>query len=410
MDVINASNENSSLINSLNTAESTNLPLNYEITNNIKPTSVQWIKHTSNSSVGYSKTLEFDVSRFGYWRNCIIAFDMTGTADTINSSNGSMFDVIDFVEVLSSGRAIQKMTGTQLKVSVVNEPADARHNVLVGSGWGDTATGLGSGTAKSFYVNVPFSIFDNIRNCINTRFNEPLRLRIGLKDGKIWNKTGEALASATLNDVCVYNHYIRPTAGDDEKVVEANFGDGETLTKALYDYSSESETTYTTSTTAGAELKIDLKENGAVRDMYIICQKPITADKQTYKKPNPVKTIKLLGGGQTILELPAKLVKLYSNRTFGRGFCVDGGNSANATDLQAGMEDVYKISFGLDDSSHYFSGLVSFREINSPQLVLTLDADTDNSVANATCNVVYRKATLVSTDPSSGKNSVALSN
>ena len=34
MDVINASNENSSLINSVNTAESTNLPLNYEITNN----------------------------------------------------------------------------------------------------------------------------------------------------------------------------------------------------------------------------------------------------------------------------------------------------------------------------------------------------------------------------------------
>ena len=117
-----------------------------------------------------------------------------------------------------------------------------------------------------------------------------------------------------------------------------------------------------------------------------------------------------MGGGQTILELPAKLVKLYSNRTFGRGFCSDGGNSANATDLQAGVENLYKISFGLDDSSHYFSGLVSFREINSPQLVLTMDTDTDNSVANATVNVVYRKATLVSTDPSSGKNSVALSN
>ena len=56
------------------------------------------------------------------------------------------------------------------------------------------------------------------------------------------------------------------------------------------------------------------------------------------------------------------------------------------------------------------NSLLNRKKPNTKIGKLILDGDTDNSVANATCNVVFRKAILLSTDPSSGKNSVALSN
>ena len=82
----------------------------------------------------------------------------------------------------------------------------------------------------------------------------------------------------------------------------------------------------------------------------------------------------------------------------------------NDTNEVAGLGYVYKIQFGLDHDTRYFSNLASMRELNTPTISFKLSANPTLNGKSGTAKVIVRKAMLMTTDAGSGKNSVGVSN
>lgn len=424
MDVLVASNENSALISTVNSADQSQiLPFNYALEKNIPAHGLQVVTHDPVSGTGdtMGTTYDFDINKYGYLRSLILEIKTAAGSNNTNvATKLGGLAYIESIELLSSGRRLQYMSRDAYLCALSDLPYGARKSVQAACQMG-TSGWLAANKQPTFHIPILFSFFDNVRNTINARFNEALRLRVTLTSDKFAQGTfttgnNATAASTGISHLKLLAEYRRLPMPLDDKVVQEDFGDNQPLTKVVYDYSEETAATVTLPTSDETSYTdIEIKDNGAVDAIYLIVKPAAptgsSIDNNTQMVaagvPLEIKEVKFSASGQTIMEVSGNYIEFLGRRTLDKGFY---GGGFDVTADGSGTNFVYKIQLGLDSDTRYFSNLASLRELNTPTISFKIAGTSGVVTAGGTAKVIVRKAMLMTTDAGSGKNSVGVSN
>lgn len=456
--VINQSNENSSLVATLQEAEASIVsPFEYSIEKQypFHATQLLEISPDNASNIGAGKSNDFSLPKFGMVRSLVLSFKHTNGGDVAKSCRSGLLNAIDRVEILSSSRRLAVLDKYGLMAAISDKPADVRQNYYKGchmEAAGDQMDG-DSLTYRS-YINLPFSFFDNVKNALMTNFVEPVTVRVHYSDLK-YQMVGTTVTANTLSDARLYADYKVLTPQDEDATIEANF-DG-VLTQLNYDYHTESAVVGTLTSSANLTLTKEITDTGVASDIYVIVMAHIAnntvdsvAKMGATEVPLKLDKIQFEASGQNIVPLvDADLIEFWGRRSDSSDMHSCGYTSAiNPSDDPAQFRWVYKLQFGLSDDKRFPSGGVSLRELSAPTITAHVtkagsadsnaqftgaeqsgatggadQADTsstdfravsdqnESALANlkVSMHVVIRKHTLTATEPQSGRITTALS-
>ena len=368
--LVNNSNLNSALINTINASESKYNPSVYN-TKRINPAAAVTYVRTDKSSgtVAPNQTITFDLMKYGICNQMNLVYTKTTSAGTASFTVGEFdfLNVIDRIELLSSSKVIDTLTRYDL-LSQFSNLDTSQFNIVNESCIGKRATG---DTSHKYVVPLCFGLFGDVNTNLNLQFNEPMSVRI--RWGQTFSAGSEvAILSDTVQLSVRYKAY---NEADFSEVLAQNYNEPELnqLSKGFYD-----ENIVTQSLTAGAAgqpealvkmpltdkgAKVELKNTDCVNDFYImVVQKGVapvlTGDKLF--KPRQINRVRMTASGQELLDLEGP--ELFYTKLCMNGFSIRtaGGD--------ADINNVVKIQTGLWEYSGggTQSNTVSLRELNNP--------------------------------------------
>jgi hypothetical protein len=299
-----------------------------------------------------------------------------------------LLNCIGSTELLSGGRRIQEFSREVILAKMSDNPSH------IGKAYDEEGIGvikLPSGTAGAAQtrcllpLDITFS--SSLRHSINCDFVEPLRLRVRFTDGDIgrtWHAGGHydtKFADIAIKDAKLICEYRQLAASDADAVVQANFGSGQmtslvsTFAKAVPVIGAN---VLGDGTGEEAPIYIDLTENAAVENLYVVAHVPradaiahlnganTPSANETMRacgRPFPLDPIRLEASGQVLIDVPARYLQHFGKRQ-------DGVQRYAGTSLQDGhvAARVYKIELGF--GNRFCSNTVSFRELSSPHLAI----------------------------------------
>ena len=427
------SNSNSALVSTLmESNEALVNPFTYAEKNIVPPHSVQIVSvpPLNTGNLVANGTIDFDIPKQGVLRRAVLdcIFKKAAASET-QCPTGFLF-AFESIELLSSGRRISLLTTEGIMAKMSDMPLGVRTAYRNALNMGSTA--LTNGGVQDYRVVLPLDFFftDNSKYSLITNFVEPLRVRVKFSDLRFQvDNSVTADHPPTITQCNLQCEYRELPNQFTDTLIEANYGDG-MLTQLI------SQTTYETpknfimpSTTTHEEvIEIDLKENGAVKAMYIMVYVPhteqaatrVTTDQINYNKPLPIKTVKLEAGGQTIMEVAGEYLQYWGRSENGKDrYHATGGYLSSDGDNIDNLHHVYKVDFGMgrEDTTN----VISFRELSNKKLTVTLLRELSNGTGfghglatlqgdTAKCQVVYETAQLMTTQSSSGRINLSLSN
>ena len=449
---LNQSNNNSSLVSTLMEAEESVVnPFIYNINKQVKFHGVQFVEEQAEnaSGMGASKSIDFNISKFGFLRTCILKWTMTtGTmGGTPTAPRTGTLNCIDRIEILSSSRRLAVLDKHALLCAISDMPQDVQQSYFKGLHMQTSGDQFATASSYTSYLNLPFSFFNNVKNALPVSFIEPIKIRIYFSDlSFMWNGTSTtagALVAVSVSDPAMLCEFRVLDTPDEDATIQTNY-DG-VLTQLNYDYETEVGTTGTLTTSADLPLEKTLSTNVVAGDIYVIVSADTSSNSsiattQFHRaKGNPLKLSKIqfTASGQNIYpEIDGEYLEYFGRREvgdslFSSGTCLD----QNGVDDPAQIRWVYKLQMGLGGDKSQNMGGVSLRELNSPTIKVVVRrakggsgnedsednqdpvasaVDTDNdhglSGAKVTLRIVVRHHTLISTDPSSGRTTQLLTN
>lgn len=455
--VINQSNENSSLVATLQEAESSIVnPFEYSIEKQFPfhATQLLEISPDNASNIGAGKSNDFSLPKFGMVRSLVLSFQHKNGGAVTKSCRTGLLNAIDRVEILSSSRRLAVLDKYGLMAAISDKPADIRMNYYKGCHMESAGDQL-DGDELTFrsYINLPFSFFDNVKNALMTNFVEPVTVRVHYSDLK-YQGVSNTVTAATLSDARLYADYKVLTPQDEDATIEANF-DG-VLTQLNYDYHTESAVTDTLTASSELILTKEITDTGVCSDIYVIVMAHVANNTLTDVKlkecevPLKLDKIQFSASGQNIIPLvDADLIEFWGRRSDSSDMHSCGYSSAiNPSEDPAQFRWVYKLQFGMSDDKRFNSGGISLRELSAPTVVAHVrrtgaaddnstltgteqsvatggadQADTSSAAGRAvsdqnehalanlkvSMHVVLRKHTLTAVEPQSGRITTALS-
>ncbi len=472
MSILNQSNANSSLVNSLMdaTASLTN-PFQYNISKQTPFHAMQYIKHDADNagSFGPSSSVDFSLTKIGFLRSAIFTWRSTPPTQTAGQGTvppSGALNAIDRIEILSASRKLAVMDRHALKAAFSDLPAEIRSNYLKGLhslSNGKQMPHTASGDKYDSYLFIPMCFFSNIKNSLALSFVEPVKLRVVMSNQAYSVKSvvsgsgGSATTTHSTGTMAVSNpelfcEYRILDPESEDATIQENYDS--VLTQLNYDYHTEVEATGTLTDTADLEMSVELKDPGVISAAYVIVSCDYSdvhgsgtkdpANMLAAEQPLECTQIGFKASGQEILpDMPAKIIELYGRRNLSQyHHAVGFGNTYQSRDDPTNLHNVYKIAFDLDSDNRYNSGGISLRELNAPTITVKVRAASGGSTAdeqggadegqgtaeNASQNiggnknpgalagkkvkmrVILKKHTLVSTDPNSGRMLQSISN
>ena len=474
-----ASNQSSAVVATINESSTKN-PWVYNETDRLTvPHAMQILPvRTSSGTIAATSTATFDLPKNGIaqqlWLDLAFSGEThvsagtpyhegesikaeTAAAESSGASDGSVYftsmgvlDCIKEVRISASGRTIEKLDKYQMLARYSELPDGVRASVA-------KALRMGGTPSKGKYhtpVLLPFWFSqDQQRYGLLTNFEEPFRVEVQFNDCYCLVKQGKAHDATAVGGVFTTGghaaklkqapfvntdskllvHYRQLDEPQMNEVVSKNYGDG-LLSRVVNISKREAEYSTQTPLAAGKPIECKLKENEAVRAMYIVVEKVATnfglgattagADTATltvgvqgdaektariHSSPLPIESVQLKFNSTTVLDVPGELLKYYGRWGMG-AHCADGDGGNLHTQISK-MQYVYKIDFGLGyDKS--LSNVVAFRELSNPTLTVNIQ-DFDGSQAAITTShrvhVIYDTATFLSTSSSTGRVQLSIS-
>jgi len=426
------SNQNSALVATI--LESSNAiknPFVYAEDNIIPPHSIQYISvpPVNPSQLVMNGTLDYDLPKNGLIRRIYVDASFTKTTGVDGFPQSGFLFNFESIELLSSGRRICLLTTEGMAAIASSTPDYVRRAYERSWHMGNSTTTVDADVSNSkvcFPIDMFFSEGD--RYALNTAFTEPLRIRIKLGNGNNANDGGVSKPHSITQ--CNLQIEFRELPNNyTDALIEENYGDG-MLTQLIKNFTYETPKSYTGTSTATERQKftVDLKENGAVKSLYVMCYMPHDADPASVKVRQsdqfvPIDNIKLTASGQTIMDVPAELLYRWGKSKDGYERCYSTSTAlaSAAGTLGSTLENIIKIDFGIGGDN--CSNVISFRELSNPQLEITLKPTTNASPdlgqghALTThagevcrCQVVYEVQQLMTTQSSTGRINLSLSN
>jgi hypothetical protein len=412
--IINSSNANSALINTINASDSKHNPSVYS-TKKIYPAAATTYVTTTKSSgsVGANQTMVFDLMKYGIAQQMLLVYSKVGAGSEIKDYD--FLDVIDRVELLSSSKVIDTLTKYDLLAQFSDLDA-SQFNIV------NNSCIKARAAAASHQVVIPlvFGFFKDINTNLNLQFNEPMSVRVR------WGANLEqASAAVTLPDSGVYLklRYKAYNESDFSEILTENYNEPELnqMSTGFYDENATSRS-YTQVAGAaarnqefpltGAGIKVELKNTDCVNDFFISFKETTSYAAKTSANHQPLKInrVRFTASGQEIFDLQG--VELYYSKLCVNGFSIQTSGTSN-------IDNVAKIQTGLWEyaGGGTQSNTLSLRELNNP--IIEVWPDTIALPANGTAAdivhsydvvVVEDAVKIYSTTSATGRVMTSLSN
>lgn len=473
MSILNQSNANSSLVNSLMDAtQSITNPFAYSISKQVPFHGVQYIRHdpVNAASFGPSSSIDFQLTKFGFLRSAIFSWKSTPPSQDDDKGEvppSGTLNAIDRIELLSASRRLAVMDRHALKAAFSDLPAEIRSNYLKGMHAMANSKQMphtSNGATYDSHLFVPMSFFCNIKNSLALSFVEPVVLRVVMSDNAytVTHTTPSgggtpvvARGTMAVSNPELYCEYRVLDPESEDATIEENYDS--VLTQLSYDYHTEVESTGTLQSDADLEMSVELKDPGVVSAAYVIVScdyqdvhttvgsSPSVAATNMVAAEQPLELVEIgfKASGQDIVPtMPAKIFELYGRRNLSQyHHAVGFGNTYQSRDDPTNLHNVYKIAFDLDSDNRYNSGGISLRELNAPTITVKVRMangsgvdgegganEGQGSVENNSTSiggnknpaalagkkvkmrVILKKHTLISTDPQNGRLVQSISN
>lgn len=423
--IINNSNANSALVNTINASESKMNPNVYS-TKKIYPAAATTYVQTkkTNGTVAVNQVITFDLMKYGICQQLLLCYKKTLSAAPANINVYDWVDVIDRIELLSSSKVIDTLTKYDLMAQFSN--LDAGQFNLVNKG----LLGLREKTAiewavdkkELFVVPLVFGFFKDVNTNLNLQFNEPMSIRV--RFGNRFDGASAGAASIDGDDVYLRVRYKAYNESDFSEILAQNYNEPELSVMSSGFYDENIETTTLSNNAVGVSKKqitngikgtsVELKNTDCVNDFYVMVrQNDVLADAAApAHQPIPISRVVMTASGQEIFDLSAEEL-LYSK------LC-ENGNSILAADGTASTSNIVKIQTGLWEYSGggTQSNTMSLRELNNPIItVFFSDQIPDKALAGDAAVVQSYEVVVVedtvkiySTTSSTGRVQTSLTN
>lgn len=428
--IINNSNANSALINTINASQSKMNPNVYS-TKKIYPSSaVTYVKtQKSSGSVGPNQTMVFDLMKYGIAQQILLCYTKKGNAATTIGAF-DFLDVIDRVELLSSSKVIDTLTNADLacmwsdldtsQFNIVNKSAIAARAANAHGG-----TGVG---VHQFVVPLRWGLLSDINTQLNLQFNEPMSIRIRFGANPYQHSDGGAAANAPTiadDDVFLKMRYKAYNEADFSEILAENYNEPE-LNQMSVGFYDESVVTKAFAPTAVAStalrmdldqpgVKVELKNTDCVNNFFVMVREVGVpaggagageAGNGGNFVPREILRLRMSASGQEIFDLQGE--ELFYSK-----LCMNGYSTLSNTGTS--LENISKIQTGLweyaDGGTQ--SNTLSLRELNNPIIevwfVYATNA-TGNGDRTYAVSVVEDAVKIYSTTSATGRLQVALTN
>ncbi len=344
-----------------------------------------------------------------------VSLSSIGGTDTTTALG--ILDCIDNIRLTTSGRIIERLDKYQILARYSSMPAATREALSRACYMGMDIPDNQNFSAQLF---LPFYFTQSCeRYGILTNFEEPHRVEVTLSDCK-WIVRGATVGTnklvafepnedGNLSSTRLLCHYRQLDEPQMNEIVSKNYGDG-LLSRVVQISKTEAVKVLKAGDQIAKERHsagqtIELKENEAVRAMYVILvdsSEPTTvAMAKTQRVPKEIAHFRLTFNNTTVMDVPGSFVQ-----TFGR-WSLDGRNGDGSPVAYgvAGMHHVYKIDFGLDHGTE-LTNVVAFRELSNPKLTVWPVGQT---LATDELHVIYETATFLSCSSSTGRVQLSIS-
>lgn len=427
------SNQNSALVSTL--LESDNAIVNPFIYNEkgiVPPHSVQVVSipPLNSANLTVNGTVDYDIMKGGVLRRAFLDCIFTKNVDADQQVYTGFLHMFKEIELLSSGRRISLLTTEGIMAKLSDMDGQARQSYRQALNMG--VTSLTSSGVQAYRVVLPLDFFfnENAKYSLITNFLEPLRVRVKWGDGGVHSKANTGTKAPTITQCNLMCEYRELPNNFTDSLIEENYGDG-MLTQLISQMSYETPKTFTmpssSETTVEREVEIELKENGAVKAIYIQAfvhheqeSSGASAAIQAADRPLPIKNVKFEAGGQVIYDVPGEYLKYWGRSCNDKGKYYSSGASFSAdADSIDNIGNVLKIDFGVDRENT--TNVISFRELSNPKVTVTLQRELNDTTGfghnltglrskTGTVQIVYETAQLMTTQSATGRVNLSLSN
>lgn len=390
--IINNSNSNSALINTINASQSRMNPNIYS-TKTIHPSAATVYTETQKSSgtIGASQSITFDLMKYGIAQQILLCYTKVGAGGATEAYD--FMDVIDRIELLSASKVIDTLTNRDILAQFSDLQLSQYYplsKTLV-----DARTAAAS---HLFCLPLVFGFFKDINTNLNLQFNEPMsiRLRFGA------NPNNNSAGTATLTKCYLKMRYKAYNESDFSEILTQNYSEPElnVMTTGFYDENVAVATLATGATNNGENgTPVELRNTDCVNDFFIMVRKQNTT---AASAPLPITRVTMTASGQDIFDLSGE--ELYYSKLCENGFSLGGPQDATS--------NVAKVQVGLWEhlGSGAQSNTVSLRELNNPVIRVYFDVAAVAAETKFDIVVCERVLKIVSTVSSSGRTANSLTN
>lgn len=394
--IINNSNSNSALINTINASISKRNPDVYS-TRRINPAYASVYQDTQKSSgaISASQTATFDLMKYGIAQQILLVYTKVADATAGATAAYDFMDVIDRVELLSSSKVIDTLTNKDL-LAQFSDLESSQYAPLASSVINSRAGGANA--VETYVLPLVFGFFKEVNTNLNLQFNEPMSIRV--RFGAHPNNNSAATGTMTLTDCFLKMRYKAYNEADYSEVLTQNYAEPElsVMTTGFYDESVQSVTLAGTDNgTTGTP--IELKNTDCVNNFFITIREKgaAAATGATDKAPILPTRVVFTASGQTIFDLSEK--ELHYSRLCHNGFAIDA--SLAVAKIQTGLWEY--------SGSGTQSNTLSLRELNNPVITIFFSDANGNGKTYEVC-VSEEVVKIVSTISSSGRIQTSLNN
>lgn len=417
--IINSSNSNSALINTINASDSKHNPSVYS-TKKIYPAAATTYVTTTKSSgsVGANQTMVFDLMKYGIAQQMLLVYSKTKVAGQADVTLGDydFLDVIDRVELLSSSKVIDTLTKYDLLAQFSD--LDASQFNIVNNSCIKARAALAT---HQVVVPLVFGFFKDINTNLNLQFNEPMSVRV--RWGANILQAGAGTVDIPDSGVYLKLRYKAYNESDFSEILTENYNEPELnqMSTGFYDENATSRS-YTQAAGAAAAtqafpltgpgIKVELKNTDCVNDFFICFKETTSYANATEVNHQPLKInrVRFTASGQEIFDMEG--VELYYSKLCVNGFSIQTSGTSN-------IDNVCKIQTGLWEyaGGGTQSNTLSLRELNNPiievwpdTIALPANGGAADKVHSYDVVVVEDAVKIYSTTSATGRVMTSLSN
>jgi hypothetical protein len=440
-----SSNQSSAVVATINESTTKNPWVYNETDRLVSPHAMQILNVTKSSgTVAPKKTFAFDLPKNGIVQGIWLNFELPGLQaanltethsagepedqsgvlmPSANNKRGfsalGLLSLISEIKLTTSGRIIESLDKWQILSRIADMPLGVRSSM-------QEAFRMAGDPATSTYracLFIPFYLCKSAeRYSIASNFEEPHRVEVTLSDCQIFSHGDDTAPSVfqivTPTECDMLVHYRQLDEMQMNEVIQKNYGDGLlsrvvhiSKTEALTSGKSLNSTNSLTTLPSTSAFEITLKENEAIRAMYVVVECPVLPDedKVTYAEhlkegaPLEIVNFALKFNNTTVLDVPGEFVRHYG-RWGNHGLNGDGADGALSLSQ---MRYVYKLDFGLDYQHAPLSNVVALREISNPTLTIRYKPAAKDTLHQV--HICYETATFLSCSSSTGRVQLSIS-